>query len=256
MFNYYSNIIKLVTDAGDLILKKTSEEETTYIEKEKFNYVTEKDIQVQNYIIENLMKINNEWKVLSEESVTQILDLKNGWILDPIDGTTNYIHSYPHYALSLAHIINGQTQFGVIYNPISKELYTAYAGGGAYLNGEKIKVSNSRRLKDSIIGVGFPYDRNKAEYIFDTMKNLYLECQDIKRKGSAALDLAYVASGRLDGYFELDLKIWDVSAGKLLIEEAGGEFITIKVMNDSKLVIVSNGNLTNELKAICKLVDK
>jgi myo-inositol-1(or 4)-monophosphatase len=187
------------------------------------NFVTNIDIEVQDRLKERLGALAPDAVFLSEESPDVDWDAgRPCWIVDPIDGTTNLIHGYPHVAISVAWF-DGEDRFGIVYNPFDGELYTAARGKGAFLNGEPIRVSDSRRMEQTIIGFGLPYNRDRARVMFRAAEKVFATCQDMKRKGAAALDLCYVAAGRLDGYFEVDLNVWDFAAGCVILEEAGGE---------------------------------
>jgi myo-inositol-1(or 4)-monophosphatase len=192
-------------------------------EKGFANYVTNIDIEVQNRLRERLGALAPEAVFLGEESPDVDWDAgRPCWIVDPIDGTTNLIHGYPHVAISVAYY-DGDDRFGIVYNPFDGELYTAASGKGAFLNGEPIRVSEARKMEQTIIGFGLPYNRERARTMFRAAEKVFATCQDMKRKGAAALDLCYVAAGRLDGYFEVDLNVWDFAAGSIILEEAGGE---------------------------------
>lgn len=247
MQTIYEQVIPIFEKAGEKI-RTALTHEIHYSSKSSFDYVSTIDLDIQDYLVQSLSSLDPSWQYLCEES-TEIYSIENGWIIDPIDGTTNLLHGYPHFAISAAHVVNAIPQFAIIFNPLSMERYTAILHNGAFLNGHPIHVSTHTNLKDCILGVGFPYDRTHAPFIFNTMNRLYQSCQDIKRKGSASLDLAYVACGRLDGYFELDLKPWDIAAGMLLIQEAGGLVELCTTSNHMSLTIASNGLLQDTLKS-------
>lgn len=192
-------------------------------EKGFANFVTNIDLEVQERLKERLGALAPDAAFLSEESPYVERDSgKPCWIVDPIDGTTNLIHGYPHVAISVAYF-DGEDRFGIVYNPFDGELYTAARGKGAFLNGEPIRVSEAGRMEQTIIGFGLPYNRDRARVMFRAAEKVFATCQDMKRKGAAALDLCYVAAGRLDGFFEVDLNVWDFAAGCVILEEAGGE---------------------------------
>lgn len=218
----YNEIELMVRNAGN-IMKSGVSSSDIYI-KGRADFVTQKDLEVQNYIFTELNKLypyigfigEEEGKSISNESGMQ-------WILDPIDGTTNYIYGYNMSAISLALKDNDKIVFGMIYNPFTNEMFKAIRGEGAYLNDKPIKVSNTDTLTNALVAVGTsPYYKNLAVEVFDKIRHLFEESLDIRRSGSAALDLAYVASGRQDAYFEYNLKPWDYAAGCLILEEAGG----------------------------------
>ena len=197
----------------------------TAVKKGHANFVTGIDYQVQNYLIKQLNEIIPGSNIITEETERNEFCLaRPTWILDPVDGTTNLLHGYGHSAVSLALFMDGKALAGWIYNPRSNEMFTGEAGNGACLNGEKIKVSSNSLLEDCLISFGTtPYDRKRAKETFSIIEHIFMDCQEIRRSGSAALDLAYVACGRTDGFFELCLQPWDFAAGLLILEEAGGK---------------------------------
>lgn len=213
--------VQAVTGLGELVRE---ERKKLKIDEKGFaNFVTNIDLEVQNRLQERLGALAPEAAFLSEESPYFEWDSgKPCWIVDPIDGTTNLIHGYPHVSISVAWF-DGEDRFGIVYNPFDGELYTAAHGRGAFLNGEPIRVSGADRMEQTIIGFGLPYNRDRAATMFRAAEKVFATCQDMKRKGAAALDLCYVAAGRLDGYFEVDLNVWDFAAGSVILEEAGGQ---------------------------------
>lgn len=189
------------------------------------DYVTEVDVTVQRFICDRLAKIYPQVQFLGEEKDNSEID-KHGlvWVLDPVDGTTNLIHDYHASVISLALMDNMDIVLGMIYNPYLNEMYWAEKGKGAYLNGMRIHVSEADTMGQSLIAIGTaPYYKEMADKNFAVFKHVFRDAQDIRRSGSAAIDLAYVASGRIEGYFEKSLKIWDYAAGMLLVREAGGK---------------------------------
>jgi myo-inositol-1(or 4)-monophosphatase len=191
--------------------------------KGAINLVTEVDRRCEQRIIEIIKKAFPEHNILTEETPMPALPSPYRWIIDPLDGTTNYAHGYPCFCTSLALELEGEVILGAIYDPLLDELFTAQKGKGAFLNNERISVSLTDRLTNALICTGFPYDlRESRENNLDHFNNFIMEARAIRRDGSAALDLCYVAAGRFDGFWELKLYAWDVAAGKLLVEEAGG----------------------------------
>ena len=192
--------------------------------KGETDYVTNVDLAVQELLQERLAALAPEIQFMGEEQDNTGLDWSRPcWILDPVDGTTNLIHNFRHSAISLALAEDGQTVFGVVYNPYTEECFTARRDGGAFRNGVPIHVSNVSRLEDSLLSVGtVPGRRKLADTAFRQMRALYDRCQDVRRTGCASLDLCWVACGRLDGYVELSLQPWDYAAGMLIVAEAGG----------------------------------
>lgn len=217
------------------------------------DYVTAVDYAVQQYIQEHLEVSYPHIQFLSEEKANQEID-QSGlvWVLDPVDGTTNLIHDYHTSCISLALMGGGEVALGMIYNPYGKELFQAKKGGGSYLNGERITVSGATRMEESLIAIGTsPYLKEMADENFELFKRLFLDCQDIRRSGSAALDLAHVACGRLEGYFEIGLKIWDFAAGMLLVREAGGSVLDYSgAQADTSMV----NNIVAGNSEICRLL--
>ncbi len=192
------------------------------IRKRDSDLVTDVDRAAEEAIISCIRESYPEHGFLAEESGEQS-GSEVTWIIDPIDGTTNFIHGFPHFCISIAAQQNGRIEHGVVYDPIKKDLFTASRGRGAQLNGRRIRVANLRSLDQALIGTGFPFRNSAAlDKYLPTFQSIFQQCGGIRRAGSAALDLAYVASGRLDGYWEFGLNIWDIAAGSLLITEAGG----------------------------------
>ena len=186
------------------------------------DYVTQIDVEAEKAIIETLSQAYPDHAILAEES-GEAGKSDYTWVIDPLDGTLNFIRGYPHYAISIALRIKGRLDQAIIYDPLKDELFTASRGEGAQINGQKIRVSVNQELESALLATGFPV-RNKQrlfEHLNEFSKILGLSA-DIRRSGSAALDLAYVACGRLDGYWEYDLKEWDLAAGTLLVQESGG----------------------------------
>ena len=197
-------------------------------QKEQNDYVTEVDRAAEAAIIDVLLTAYPNHAVLAEESgASNNLndESENVWIIDPIDGTTNFMHGFPCYCISIALRQRGVLTQGVIYDPVHNDLFTASKGGGAFLNNKRIRVSKTDRLSKALIGTGFAgrsRDPDALKAFLRMFEAMTLNCQGVRRPGSGALDLAYVACGRYDGYFEKGLKIWDIAAGTLLVSEAGG----------------------------------
>ena len=216
-------IKKIIMEAAEIFSNKESVAEI--ITKGRADFVTAVDIQVQQFIQEKLTAEYPEIQFMSEDLDNSAIDREDYmWVLDPVDGTTNLIHDYKRSAVSLALMKGGESLLGFIYNPYAKEMFHAVAGQGSFLNGELIHVSEECEMANSLITVGTaPYYKELARENFAIMERLYADCVDIRRTGSAALDLVDVACGRIEGYFEKRLKIWDYAAGMLIVREAGGE---------------------------------
>lgn len=189
------------------------------------DYVTEVDFEVQKFVRENLAKLYPEIQFLGEEKDNGEIDMGGiVWVLDPVDGTTNLIHDYRASAISLALLEHREPVLGIVYHPYLKEMFCAEKGKGSFCNGERIYVSQADTMQESLVAVGTsPYNKEMAEELFPVFQKVFVKCQDIRRSGSAAIDLAYVAAGRVDGFFEKKLNIWDYAAGMLLVREAGGK---------------------------------
>lgn len=190
--------------------------------KGRNDFVSDVDKLAEEEIIYTIKDIYPDHAILGEESGSQG-NSDYEWIIDPLDGTTNFLHGLPHYSVSIALKHNGVIEHGVIFDPLRNELFAASRGSGARLNDIRIRVSKASALQRSLIGTGFPYRQNKdVDTYLNCLKEVMQNSHGIRRAGSAALDLAYVACGRLDGFWESDLKSWDIAAGSLLIQEAGG----------------------------------
>lgn len=195
-------------------------------EKGHNDFVTEIDKAAELAIIDVLKNAYPDHAVLAEESGASANlhdENENVWIIDPIDGTTNFIHGFPQYCVSIALQQRGQITQAVVYDPTRNDLFTATKGAGAYLNEKRIRVSRRDKMADALIGTGFPCrDRDALDEYMKMFRVMTEKCAGLRRPGAAALDLAYVAAGRLDGFFEKGLQAWDMAAGSLLITEAGG----------------------------------
>lgn len=222
METLFEKAVKIVKKNGEELIERDGADAIR--EKGRTDYVTEVDVRVQRQIFEALKELDPAAQFLGEEKENQGIDREGSiWILDPVDGTTNLIHDFQHSTISLAYAKGGKVRFGVVYDPFREECFTAELGKGAFLNGRPIQVSGKKRLEDCLIAMGTsPGCREHADENFARMRRVYDRCQDIRRIGSAALELSYVACGRLDGFYEENLKIWDYAAGSLLVTEAGG----------------------------------
>lgn len=234
----------LLKKAGKLFADRNAAAHTR--EKGVADYVTEVDFAVQQFIRRRLEELYPEVQFLSEEKSNEEID-KDGlvWVLDPVDGTTNLIHDYRASVISLALMQKGSVVLGMIYNPYTDELFSAQKGKGSYCNGQKIEVSGVETMEKCLISIGTsPYYKEMAEKNFKVFQAIFKDCQDIRRSGSAALDLAYVACGRIEAYFERNLKIWDYAAGMLLVRESGGQ-VTDYRGNDADTEMISNITAAN-----------
>jgi myo-inositol-1(or 4)-monophosphatase len=232
--------IRAARSAGDLILRSSDNIGQLNIDqKGKNDYASEVDRAAEREIINIIRTAYPDHAILAEES-----GLHKGndfvWVIDPLDGTTNFLHGFPQYAVSIALKYRGKLEVAVIYDPLRDELFTAKRGGGAMLNSRRLRVTNQTSMKGALIGTGFPFktDLHLDAYI-GMFKAITTEAAGIRRAGAAALDLAYVAAGRLDGFWEIGVMEWDMAAGILLIKEAGG-VVTDFSFNDNYL---TSGNV-------------
>ena len=208
--------------AGDL-LKDNFGKSIRVDYKGRINLVTELDFRSESLILRIIRERFPEHDILTEESRIPQRGAAYRWIIDPLDGTTSYAHGYPFFAVSIGVEVNGKSALGVVYNPLLDELFHAVSGGGSFLNGKTIHVSETSELDRSLLSTGFPYNiRDYSGKNLDNFNRAVMNSQGIRRDGSAALDLCHVASGRNDGFWERGLLPWDVAAGSLLVTEAGG----------------------------------
>ncbi len=188
------------------------------------DFVSAADRRVENLLRRELRKARPEYSFLCEESGPEPgTDTANQWVIDPLDGTTNFLHGIPHFAISIALVREGDPIAGVVYNPISDELYWAEKGSGAFVNERRLRVSARRQMDDAVFATGFPYrSRPGFDRFFRLLEPVIRASAGVRRFGSAALDLAYVAAGRVEGFWEVGLQPWDIAAGIVLVREAGG----------------------------------
>lgn len=215
--------VRAARNAGDLITRFSGEVSQLHIDqKGKNDFASEVDRLAEREIIQIIRKAYPNHAILAEESGAHEGN-DYVWVIDPLDGTTNFLHGFPQYAVSIALKIKGRIELGVVYDPLRDELFTATRGGGAALNNRRIRVSKQASMKGALLGTGFPF---RSEQHVDAYLKMFrafcTETAGIRRPGAAALDLAYLAAGRIDGFWEIGLHEWDMAAGVLLILEAGG----------------------------------
>lgn len=231
-----------------------------YSLKGKANLVTQADVACQKAILQIIKKNFPEHDFLAEENGLKSTGSDWKWVIDPIDGTTNYAHIMPHFSVSVALAHKNDIVLGGVYDVCMDELFLARKGKGATLNGKKIHVSRVCKLQDALLVTGFPYEREKCmDELLARFKRFILSCHDIRRLGSAALDMCWVAAGRFDGYWEDCLNPWDISAGKLILEEAGGKVTDYRGKKWTRLdtfgaqTLASNGKIHKEMCDIIKV---
>lgn len=242
---------KLAEEATKIILKNYQRIKKISYKENNFNLVTNVDHEVEKLLIKKIKSRYPTHTIIAEESGHHKKESEYKWFIDPIDGTTNFAHGYPCFCISIGFTRNNVPEFGIVKNPLTGETYTALRNKGAKLNGRRIRVSKARKLKDSLLATGFPYDRSsKSRNNLKNFSKLTLKTHGVRRDGAAAIDLCYVASGKLDGFWEMKLSPWDVAAGVLIIKEAGGKVTDFKgneydIFNDK--IVATNGLIHREL---------
>ena len=247
--------IHLAFESGR-IQKKHFQKALSISYKGEINLVTNVDVECQSRIIELLAKHFPDDEVISEEKANTYETGKNRWIIDPLDGTTNYAHGYPFFCTSIGYEVDGEIVVGVVYNPIADELFWAEKHQGSFFNGEKIRVSTAREMKQALLVTGFPYDvatnpRNNLNH----WAAFIVRAQALRRDGSAGLNLSYVAGGRFDGFWELKLSPWDMAAGVLIVAEAGGTVTSLRGETFDLYqggIVASNGLIHREMVSVIR----
>jgi myo-inositol-1(or 4)-monophosphatase len=244
--------------AGALLLERFGSLRQIHYKGSPSNLVTEMDQQAEALVVDCIRRRFPDHAILAEEGGVRPGSASHRWIVDPLDGTTNYAHGMPFFAVSIALEIEGRVQVGVVFDPNRDECFTATRGRGAFLNGAPLRVSETPTLDESLLSTGFPYeirkirDNNLAEHAA-----FMVRCRSVREMGSAAINLALVAAGRLDAFWELSLGPWDVAAGCLMVEEAGGRVTNPAgeaVDIDAPSVVASNGRIHAEMLAAFKEV--
>ena len=249
--------IETARDAGHILLEKFGRQIGIH-KKGDINLVTEADLASEALIIERIKSYYPKHAILAEEAGEAVVMASGNswkWIIDPLDGTTNYAHGYPCFCVTIALEHDGEIVIGVTYDPTRNELFAAEKAQGATLNGKPIRVSTTDKLGDSLIVTGFPYDFKSRPAFARHLTEFLLQARGVRRDGSAAIDMAYVACGRFDGFWEEGLNPWDVAAGKLLIEEAGGQ---LSYYDGSSLsiykppILASNGRIHSQMLEVLR----
>ena len=249
----FEELKKIVKEAAKIV-KKGYYKRVDFDKKSATELVTKYDKEVEDFLISKIKPLYKEYEIVGEESFNSSTLPQKAIYIDPIDGTTNFVHKIPHLGISIG-IWDGDTaKEAIVYNPILDEFYFAKEGEGAYLNGNKIEVTKEDSLQNSIVATGFPYAKHEMgkEYwwVVDSFKSLLPKIRDIRRLGAAAIDLCYLAEGRVNGFYEINLKPWDVAAAILILKEAGGKVSGIRGEEynfENQIIIASNGPIHQDL---------
>ena len=252
----------IAREAGRFLLEKFHSH-FTVSHKGAVNLVTDADIAAENMIVSRIRSAFPGHSILAEEihnlSQDENLGSSCRWIIDPLDGTTNFAHGYPVFSVSIGLEMAGELELGVVYDPTRDELFTARRGGGSFCNGVSLHVSTTGSLLSSLLATGFPYDiQTSKENNLNNFCAFAVRTQGIRRAGSAAVDLCYVAAGRFDGFWELKLNPWDCAAGFLMVREAGGIVTNFRghpASINGREVVASNGLIHQEMLEVLKIAD-
>jgi len=245
--------------AGKLIRENWRKSKQVSAKSNAIDLVTTVDHASEELIVDILHKRFPAHSILAEEKTALALEqAEYCWIIDPLDGTTNFVHSFPQCSVSIALERAGKIVLGLVYDPLRNEMFHALAQQGAFLNGTRLRTSEVALLDNALLGTGFPYDhKDKGDFYLGFFRAFMLSCQGIRRAGSAALDLCYVASGRLDGFWEFKLRAWDTAAGSLIVREAGGTVTDFSGKEFSlwgEQTLASNGRIHAEMLAVIQTV--
>jgi len=252
-------MVKAARAGGSVLLRHLGKlDALNVVEKDRMDFASEVDSLAEQAIIKELKRSFPDYGILGEEGGAQKAGRGGGkftWVIDPLDGTSNYLRGFPHYCVSIALTENGEPTHGVIFDPIRNELFTASRGAGAVLNDRKIRVAERKDVAGSVIVTGFPpRERVRAGAQLECVRELLRDAEDVRRTGSAALDLAYVACGRVDAYFEAGVKPWDIAAGVLLVREAGGRVCDYRGASPGRMDVTSDAG-SQIVAGNVKLVD-
>jgi myo-inositol-1(or 4)-monophosphatase len=261
MDNFEEAAIEIAVRAGDVLRRRLGHIAEVH-HKGAVDLVTAADREAETLILEGLRARFPHHGVVAEESGEHVGGADFVWYVDPLDGTTNFVHGLPHFAVSIALVADAVLAAGVVHDPMRQETFHASRGHGAFLNGERMKVSPVRTLGEALVATGFPYQRGRsvARHV-PAFERVLRHAQGVRRAGAAALDLAYVACGRFDGYWESLLQPWDTAAGSLLVEESGGRVTDYRGAQPAiahREILATNGHLHEELRALildARLVD-
>ncbi len=243
----------LIRDFGEI-------EKLQVSEKTPGDFVSSADKRTEKILIEELQKGQPEYGIITEETgIINKSNIKNRWIIDPIDGTMNFLNGIPQFAISVGYEEDGEIKCGVIFNPILNEMFCAEKGNGAFMNNSRIRVSNKRKIKDALVVTGGPKGASKIKNkIFSEYISVSNNVSNVRKFGSAALDIAYVACGRFDGYWQRELNYWDIAAGIIILKEAGGYidfFEEDKAFPLKKNILATNSNIHEDLRGLINKKD-
>lgn len=249
--------IQAAKQGTEILLNNLDQSRTRKVEsKAAFDFVTQVDRDSEQAIVECINKKFPNHSILAEERGADSQPGSYCWIIDPLDGTTNYIHGYPFFSISIALQHNDQIIFGLVYDPIRRDTFFAFRNKGAFLNERPIKISEQQQMNQALIATGFPFrDKTKISQYLASFSDVFRISAGIRRTGSAALDLAYTACGRVEGFWEIGLNLWDIAAGVLLIQEAGGLVTDFSGEQDylkTGNVVAGNRYIHPKLLSICK----
>ncbi len=254
MTSDYLNFMQASAREAGALLKRELPNKRRIEFKGEVNLVTEADRLSEELLIKRIGNAFPQHGILSEESAELRCGKDYRWIIDPLDGTTNYAHGYPVFCVSIALEINAEVFYGAIYNPNIDEMFTVEKHRGAFLNGQRLRVSDTTELSRGLLATGFPYDiRESKDNNINYFSAMAFKAQALRRAGSAALDLAYLAAGRFDGFWELKLKPWDTAAGALMVKEAGGEVSDLYGADydfASSHILASNGKIHRQMMEV------
>ncbi len=251
-----SQVTRICKETGEFILKEKNKVNKEHIELKSLNsLVSYVDKNAEEQLVSGLSALLPEAGFIAEEGTSDKKGERYHWVIDPLDGTTNFLHGIPVFSISIGLMEGDETVLGVVYELGRKEMFYAWKDGGAYLNGKPIKTSNQTELKDCLFATGFPYyDFGRMQNFLQLLMALFEQSRGVRRLGSAATDLAYVACGRFDGFFEYGLSPWDVAGGVVLVKEAGGKVSDFKGGNDyifgKEIAVASQGIFDTYLEII------
>lgn len=254
--------VRAARSAGTIITRNMDRlDRLNVVSKKNNDFVTEVDHKAEQVIIEEIRNAYPDHSFLAEESGITDSESDHQWIIDPLDGTTNFLHGFPQYAVSIALRVKNRLEVAVVYDPVSQEMFTAARGEGAQLNDKKIRVSGHKGLEGALLATGFPYtDQSYLDTYIETLRAIMPTAAGIRRPGSAALDLAWMAAGRVDGFWEFNLNTWDIAAGVLIAREAGAIISDLTggedYLNSGDIIAASPKVFPAMLKAIHPIVSK